>query len=189
MGFKWVCPECKARFPWKDGKSPRCPECGYSIDMPETDIPAMPWIAKPKYQTPDMVYRAEEAASIRRAEMAAEITGSSVSDMSAMVQTNMESGLREGDVATKVSPDNASVQAMQQWQQARIPIGTNANEAALAFSSTVSTGPYPNAGARTQALVRQSFAGHLAKFGVPDRNTRSDMPALETLHPLYQRRV
>ena len=179
----WVCPECRARFPWRHDKKPKCPECGYYIGMPDGDGVVMPFISKPKNLSLDRVYRMDEEYSKKRAEAAAEILGVSTSEMSAMVTTNMKDNVREGDItAITVPQSNPVAQAMQAMPQ-------NMNAQAIGYSSTVSSGPYPNAGARTQNLIRQNFGRDLARFGVPDTNTQSDRPANEISSPLYRPRV
>ena len=108
---KWVCPQCRARFPFQSGVDPECPDCGYTLTDRSNNGVAAPRIGYFKNKSADRIYRQEEAASRERAHMAAEITGESVSDMSAMLQTNQKDGLREGDTsAPSIRPDNQVVQ-------------------------------------------------------------------------------
>lgn len=180
---RWVCPECRERFPYVAGVEPKCPECGFEIEDKSDGGVVMPFISHARHKNPDAIYRAEEKASVARAEMAAEIAGCSVPDMSALIQTNQRDNLREGDVtAPKITADNQVAQTMSTMPatpQAAPLVGNAGNAAGLYFSSQVSSGPNPNMGARIQQRIRDAHPGLL----------KSDAPANEVSNPLYRRRV
>lgn len=188
---KWVCPQCRTRFPYVAGREPECPDCGYALpDRSGGDV-VMPFISLKKNRSADDIYRAEERAAKHRAEVAAEMTGQPLSDMSAMIPTNQRDGLREGDVsAPKISSDNQVAAAMAAAPppsaQAAPLIGDAGASAGLMFSQSVSTGKFANMGARMQQKVREMHpsmvSGHAGAV-------TSDMPANEISNPLYRRRV
>lgn len=188
---KWVCPQCRARFPFQSGVDPECPDCGYTLTDRSNNGVASPRIGYFKNKSADRIYRQEEAASRERAHMAAEITGESVSDMSAMLQTNQKDGLREGDTsAPSIRPDNqvaAALAAQPAPSPQAAPMTGNAGQSAgLAFSAGVSQGPFANMGAKIQQKVREvhthGLSGHKGAL-------QSDMPANEVTNPLYRPRV
>lgn len=188
---KWVCPQCRARFPFQSGVDPACPDCGYTLQDRSNNGVAAPRIGYFKNKSADRIYRQEEAASRDRAHMAAEITGESVSDMSAMLQTNQKDGLREGDTsAPSIRPDNqvaaALAAAPPPSPQAAPLYGNAGNSAGLAFSAAVAQGPYPNVGAKIQQKVRDY---HGTNLGGHAGALKSDMPANEVTNPLYRPRV
>lgn len=180
---KWVCPECRARFPFVAGKEPECPECGYSIPSKSDDGIVMPFISHARHKNPDVIYKAEEQASRHRAEVAAEIAGASVSDMSAMMITNQRDNLRPGEVtAPKITADNQVARAMSAAPanpQTAPLVGNAGNAAGLYFSSQVGSGPLPNMGARIQQRIREHHPGAL----------KTDAPANEVSSPNYRPRV
>jgi hypothetical protein len=188
---KWVCPQCRARFPFQSGVDPECPDCGYTLTDRSNNGVAAPRIGYFKNKSADRIYRQEEAASRDRAHMAAEITGDSFSDMSAMLQTNQKDGLRAGDTsAPSIRPDNqvaaALAAAPPPSPQAAPMYGAAGNSAGLAFSAAVAQGPMPNMGARTQQKIRDfhgtGLSGHAGAL-------KSDMPANEVTNQLYRPRV
>ena len=189
MGFKWVCPDCKARYAADAGKPLECPECGFLGPTDKGEV-VMPFLSKAKHRSPDAIYRAEEQGSKFRAEMAAAQLGVPVSDMSAMLVTDQRDGLREGDTsAPKIDPNNQVAKAMQAPMPAgQVPIVGQASQVAgQYFSSAVPTGPVPNAGAHVQRLLRSEHTRN-ADPRMQGRVT-SENPALETASPYYRPRV
>ena len=99
----YECPGCGGRFDHLHMRSTEeppyfCPLCGTSKRDVHPDLSA-PHIRQTIGVVADNVYRQMETASQARAEMAAEMLGESVSEMSAMKMTDMKDSLREGDLS------------------------------------------------------------------------------------------
>lgn len=164
-------PDCREKFRWnieKLGWPAACPICGNNMALPEGDEPATPYIATGTGKNVDHMYRRMEAGSEFRAELA---------DEPSLKMTNMQDNLRAGDVAEM--PIVNDVSRLVEAQPQMFGHSTQG----LAFSQGVSQGIFPNAGARTQQVIREQ---HPTKAG---SDSVSDRPALELSSPLYQRRV
>lgn len=187
--FRMKCPSCGVKFPWnveKNGFPEYCPnpECATRVahDRDDDDI-VMPSIRTMASKSNDALYRQMEAASEVRAEQAAAQAGVSVSDMSDVKITNLNSASRQGEIAAPMV-NNTVTQFM-----AANPNTTGFNGGGgLGYSSNVQAGPHPNMGARLRTAVQSEHARVVAREGLPGRSVTSDMPALETAQPGYRRR-
>lgn len=170
MAVRIKCPDCGEKFRWnidKLGWPEVCPVCAYDTALPEGDEPASPYISKGK-QTADTLYRQMEAGSEFRAQLAGEPS---------LKMTNLKDNLRAGDIAEVPIVNDVS----RLVDTAPQMFGHTTQ--GLAFSQGVSQGHFPNAGARTQEVIRSQHT-QLAGPG-----TVSDRPAAEVTSPGYQRRV
>lgn len=186
MAFSLRCPVCRVKFPWNptEGMPDLCPneDCnsriGADIDDNVICMPAIRSSAKTK--ATDKVYRDIEAASIQRAEAAAEMAGVPVADMADLKITDLRPTRHEGDVAA-VPVNNAVTQIMNN------PIGQQAfgfqGANGVGFSGPVQTGVAPNSGAHFQKTLRHVHAERVGWDKV------GDAPALEMSSPLYRPRV
>lgn len=150
--IKLACPSCGDTFRWpaKDDWPKHCPLCGYSTAMPErTEIQA-PLIANPKNKSHDQVYRQYEQATADNAQAAADMLGVSASDMADLKVTNMEDGIRQGDLSVK-PPVNPVSTFMQQHPQAV----SQAAAQAQGYASMAHQGPDAYAGARALGMLRE----------------------------------
>lgn len=187
MGYLLKCPICRAKFKWNPlvGFPDYCPnaKCTSRIahDRKDDDV-VMPFVRSPGTKANDDLYRSMEKASEARAEHAAQILGVPTSDMSDLKITNLNDRRHEGAVAAM--PVNNEVTRMM--AAAPQQFGMNPN-AGLQYSATVSSGPYPNSGARTQNMIRSLHTERMS--GASLGGVSTDAPALETQNPNYRRRV
>ncbi len=174
-----VCPECRKRFPWKVelGYPQFCPLCGFTMgcDRADDDI-VIPFIRSEKFKSSDSVYRDMEKASERRAEMAAEMAGTSVEDMSVLKITDMKDNTREGEIAAPSVGANLAALGMRSLDQ-----GFTGNQASE-YGQQVQSGPLPNMGAKMRTALQTHHSKSSGGMAVSDR------PALETTAPNYRRR-
>lgn len=181
MAFILRCPDCRGKFPWdpKLGMPKHCALCGAYVghDRDDDDI-VVPFIRHASTSASDKVYRDMERGSERRAEMAAEAAGVPVSEMSGIKINDLRSTRHEGDVAA-VPVNNEVSRAIEAGQSS---FGFQGNNG-LGFSGPVASGPFPNAGARTQTMLRSAHAERMGWDKVGDR------PANEINQPGYRRRV
>ena len=185
----YQCPSCAGSFrvllDLACEPPPRfCNLCGFDT---ESELPqglSTPHLGKPIRAVVDNLNRDMEKGAEFRADMARAQFGLDAEDVSIMKQTNMKDGLRPGDTSN-VEVRNDITRVMD----AAPPgvVGFN-GAAGLGYSSAVSSGPFPNAGARTQALVRQMHAINTADPRHVGAK-QSSMPALETQQPGYRVRV
>lgn len=185
MAYRLRCPECRQAFPWEPLKPhpKHCPYCGEFIGLPERDEVAMPFISKRADKSPDAIYRAMEEGSEHRQQVAAEALGVPKAELSDMKITDMKDGLREGDTAVR-EVVNPVTQQMDAMRRQGLPVGFGVN--GTTYSGQVQSGPFPNAGARTQNLIRSR---HAQEWALPNAAVTSELPALETEAPGYRRRV
>lgn len=101
----YKCPDCEGQFdflhhPSDEPPPDRCELCGSYMgdDPPKAPVLTLK-IGTAKGKNPDRLVRQMEDASHERAVMAAEMTGASVADMSAMKITDLRPSKHEGDVA------------------------------------------------------------------------------------------
>lgn len=185
MAFRLRCPVCRGAFTF-DPKTEHWPdfcrlkECGARIgmnDRADDDI-VMPSIRTARSVASDKVYRDMERGSEVRAQMAAEMAGTSVEDMSGLKITNLNSTRNAGDVAAvPVTVANNEVMAFMD----RNKVG-GFQGAGVEYSGAVQVGPEPNAGARMRSVLHQHHTN------LSHGSAVSDTPAVETLQPGYRRR-
>jgi hypothetical protein len=187
----FLCPECSGTFRTiqdREDPPPRfCPHCAYDSQgtEPMAEGVAMPHIGKPIKGIVDGQYRDMEAGSIERANIAMEEFGLDTAAANELKITNQKDGLREGDTSNIAV--NNEVSRMVEANPNQFGFAGGAQQG-LGYSASVPTGPLPNAGGRTAALLREkhrqftSSAGHIGA-------TSSSNPALETTNPLYRTRV
>jgi len=107
---RYQCPDCEKEFTFmhmtKDEPTPEhCPNCGNFMGTEPIKLPSFAAIKSQKTKNADKTYRDMEAGSEVRAELAAEMTGGSKSDFSAMKITDLKDNIRPGDVPAKL-PSN-----------------------------------------------------------------------------------
>jgi hypothetical protein len=164
-----------------------CGVCGYDSHEEDGYDEALtsPHIGKSIKMTVDQMHRQMEDGAQFRADIAQEKFGLDSQDASIMKMTDMRDGLRMGDTSdAKLAPSPVT----QVMDAAPVGMFGFQGSAGLGYSGAVAEGPFPNAGARTQAMVRQHHANFTATSGQVGATT-SSMPALETTSPNYRRRV
>lgn len=133
------CPDCAGEFdflhhPADEPPPERCELCGsYMGDEPQSAPVLHLNFGKPKNAVPDQLYRRMEDSSKARAEEAAEMTGASVSEMSAVKITDMKDNTRAGDT---FNIDNASAAARRLSTAAAKPELQNPQAAQWAGETT-----------------------------------------------------
>lgn len=154
------CPSCRETFPWDTAKGwPRfCALCGFDTSMDDNPEVAMPHVsdgrAKNMLKSAEDTYRGYETATANNAKTAAEIAGVPESEMSDLKITNMETSLRQGDLAVK-PPSNDVTRFMEQNTQ--VVQAMNAN--AMGYAQMAHTGGGDSyAGARALSSIRQLHA-------------------------------
>ena len=181
MASKLRCPACRVTFPWDpaEGFPEYCPnetcETRIAHDRADDDV-VTPFIRHAKTKANDKVYRDIEAASIQRAELAAEMAGVPVSDMADLKITDLRSTRHEGDIAA-VPVSNEVSRFMEQTK-----VGGWQGGQAAEYGTNVQVGPYPNAGAHMRTALQNHHSQATGGAGVSDR------PANEVLQPGYRRR-
>lgn len=151
----YECGSCDRQFRWlhhpsDDPPPERCPLCGAPTDGDPVFSPAAPAIKGVMGIAADQVYRAMEASSEARAEMAADMGGGTAADYSHMKITDLKDNQREGDTAYKM-PNNPVQSFMQQNSQA--VVGSQAAAVAQQYATQAHTGYFPHAGARTGSVI------------------------------------
>lgn len=186
------CPVCEELFKTiQDNQDPPpryCPHCGHDSEAGEAmaEGVSMPHIGRPIKGIVDRQYRQMEQGSIDRAQMAQEEFGLDTEAANAMKITDQKDGLREGDTSF-VPVNNEVSRALDQAPPGQFGFQGGAAQG-LGYSASVATGPLPNAGARTAALLRQQHAKFTSTAGHAGATT-SSAPALETDSPGYRKRV
>lgn len=182
MAFKLKCPSCRGSFAWspKEGMPDLCALCGEKVGHDtDDDIVFCPAIrTNAKTRSVDDVYRQMEAGSITRAQIAASMTNSPVSEMSSLKITNMRDNQKQGDTAVTLQSSPVTELMAAAPQQFGFQGGNG-----LGFSGPVSTGPHPNAGARMRTALQ-----NMHDDGRGNGAVISDRPALETMQAGYRRR-
>lgn len=138
-----------------------CPICKQYIGSDGKDEVAAPFISKSSRKVADLVYRDMEQKSEVRAQLAAQETGLSTSDVAHLKVTNMRDNQREGDTAfvPEVNPVSKSMNAAPQMT------GFSAGAAQLGIQASAGTkvGPFPRAGTNyIQNQLRSRHAGESA---------------------------
>ncbi len=189
MPFVVKCPGCKQKVKWlADDPPDDCPACGHRLvsDRADSDV-VMPNILAFSTRCQDGVYKAMEKASEHRMYEAAEMAGCDASEMSDLKITNLRDNMKQGEIAA--IPVVNDVTRQMDAIRAANPNAQMGFGGGIGYSESVPTGPYPNAGARTQQAFRRAHAdrmsGQLARGDV-----MSDLPANEiTRNPNYRSRV
>jgi hypothetical protein len=123
-----------------------------------------PAVISLKTRVTDKVYRDIERGSQERAEIAAQVTNSSVDEMKSLVISNLRDSQREGEMAAIGAEDaQRRIEA-----NTRAPVGHTGNASgfsdgvasgAVSINGQVYTGIEPNAGARAVAEVQSRMSG------------------------------
>lgn len=158
------CMVCREKFPWdmvQDGSPEYCPKCGEYIGTEGKDEVVLPFISSAKNLGADRVYKDMEQKSELRAQLAAEQSGLSASEVSHLKITNMNDRQRQGDIAAM--PVNNEVSRMM----ASAPPGTVGfgSQYAIQMSAMSQQGPVPNAGSNFIHNVLKPQHGQ--RYGVP----------------------
>lgn len=159
MAVRYRCPDmsCRKTFPWDSTDDPPtcCPHCGYSYAERDDNVVYMPNILSDKTKSIESVARGVMDGSEKRAELAAEMAGVSVSDMASLKVTNLNDG-RHSEFATK-DVSNPVTDAMK-----AAPGITGYQQNGAAFAAGTSQGPYARAGAKiaTQMTVQHQHHKH-----------------------------
>lgn len=158
--MKLRCPLCRDTFSWKveQGFPKHCPQCGEYIGSDGKDEVVIPFISKAKNLGADRVYRQMEQSSEARMEAAAEATGLPKSEFSSMKVTDMNTQLREGDMAFKPTPPSKEMQSMIDSNPGRFGFQQGQNGAEFARSTGV--GPHPHAGAGALNTIRSMHSAN-----------------------------
>jgi hypothetical protein len=180
MAVRLKCSFCETKFSWDFaalGWPEHCPKCKQFIgtDRADDDI-QMPSIRTMRTKIIDSTYTQMEKGSEFRANVAAEMAGVPVSEMSSLKITDMKDGMREGDIAVKEPV--AEMQRLGIKDSRQLFQGNGAE-----YGGQVQAGPFPNAGAKFQTAIRQQHAERTNYQAV------GDLPALETFQPGYRRRA
>lgn len=167
MAVMLQCPDCEKKFRWQFSEESRwpshCPECGsyMGIDRADDDI-VMPFLRSAKTTANDKLYRDMEAGSERRAEMAAEMAGVPVSEMSDLKITNLNDR-RDAEVAA-MPVQNSVTQHMETMNQRGAQFGYQAGgsewaagtaQGAVTVNGKTVTGIAPRAGASAVAKIQR----------------------------------
>lgn len=151
--IKYRCPECRGKFPPVRGEDfpTRCYAvqsdgalgCGYSYKEVDDNVIAMPAFLSDRTRSIDGTARAIQDGGDTRAQLAADLAGCSVADMS---------GLKVPD-PSKPPSINANSEVAQSMRA--MPQATGFNPAAGAeFAAGTRQGPLPNAGAHFAGKIQ-----------------------------------
>ena len=153
--MKLKCPACRGSFKWDTSTGwPRfCSLCGYDTSMDDNPEVAMPHVsaghAKAMLKSSDQVFNAYSKATEENAKTAAELAGVPVSEMADLKITNMNTQLREGDLA--VTPPSNPVSQMIDSKPGMF--GFQDRGQAQGFAAAAHTGKDAHAGAKAGATV------------------------------------
>lgn len=157
----YKCPDCDGEFdflhhPSDEPPPDHCQLCNaYMGDEPPKAPVLVLKIGTAKGKNPDRIVRQMEDASHERAVMAAEMTGASVADMSAMKITDLRPSKREGDVA---APSATQSQANLSYNVMGQSVGPEMQSArAKEFADATTSGP--------NALTTRSMIDSLQSSG------------------------
>jgi hypothetical protein len=107
-------------------------------DRADDDV-VMPSIRSSKLAVADRVYREMEAGAEKRAQMAADMFGVPVSEMSELKITNMRDNQRPGDIPVP---------------QRTVPGAVYDPSAGAQYASSIRSGPFPNRGMKVLDVAR-----------------------------------
>lgn len=189
----YQCPSCDGKFQFThhptDEPPPRfCPLCGHDTEKDDalTETLSVPALQSRATRGIDDIFKADEEGAQFRADMAQVHHGLSAEDAASIRMSNMQTNNRAGEDSI-IPVSNSVTQLMDQAPAGSVGFGGGA-AAGLGYSQSVSTGPFPNAGARTMQKVRNQHATSLIGSGHRGP-VSSELPALETQQPGYRRRV
>jgi hypothetical protein len=200
MAVIYRCPQCRNKFKWDilKGDPQDCaadPPCGYTYRDSPDDVIVMPSFLSPKSKNIDATARQLMDASEHRAYEAAAMAGVPASEMSDLKLTNFndDKGSQYNVPDVKVSPEMAQAMANPQVQQQLL----HNQNAGLAYSSAVSTGPHANAGTRMQKqlremhpqMVRQQMPVMNKGGFAPSTDVMSERPDMSLFSAGYRRRI
>jgi len=167
------CPSCRKTFPW-DPALPlptRCPLPGCDYVAPEREddgviIISAPFIGSAKTKATDGCYRELERSSEIRAQLAADMAGVPVSEMSHLKVTNIRD-TREGEVAAIPIVNEVTKQMdliKQRGGQSGFtgmttPIDTGTADGAITVNGQVIRGIQPRAGVKAMDSIQARFSG------------------------------
>jgi len=170
--FTARCPGCFGKFPWdpKLGYPTRCPLPGCDYTSPEMDpdviVIAAPFIRSPNTNKTDATYRQLERSSEMRAQMAADMAGVPVSEMSHLKVTNIKDNTQPGEIAAMPVVNEVTKQ-MDRMRQRGGQVGFQANagqayaDAAVSGAVTVNgqtvRGIEPRAGVKAMETIQSRF--------------------------------
>jgi hypothetical protein len=176
--LKLRCPDCVETFKWPgDQKWPEfCPMCRAQLST-GTDEVAMPFIRSANMKKTDNVYRDMERGSEVRAQMASDMLGVPMSELSDMKITNLRDD-KDQSRAPHIMVKNEVSKLMD-----NAPDATGFQAMGAQLSSGTQMGPFANAGAKFQTKIREFHAG---KAGF---SAMSDNPSNEVMNPNYRRRA
>lgn len=186
MAVSLRCPSCREKFPWDTAKGwPRyCAMCGEDISAKDDEV-VMPNILSFRSKIPDKAARAYMDGSEKRVEMAAELAGTTASEMSSLKVTDLSD---RRDVAANIPVNNPVTQFMAQhpgvggMQSNGIEYSTQVQTATPIPGQPGRTSNDANVGAKMLTKVRDRHSTLSNGMAVSDR------PALETQQPGYRRR-
>ena len=174
--FQIRCPGCRKAFPWDPAIDlpERCPlkGCGYvavrrdpEVDEDGVIVIAAPFIGSAKTKATDACYRELETSSAARAELAAQMAGVPVSEMSHLKVTNLKDNTREGEVAAMPVVNEVTKQmdmirargGQAGFTGSGQPIDTGTADGAITVNGQTIRGIQPRAGVRAMDSVQRMF--------------------------------
>jgi hypothetical protein len=202
MAVRIRCDGCNRTYPW-DADLPwpeKCPlpGCGHvyhkrsNVDEDGEIVIAAPFIGTFRGKGPDACYRELETSSERRAQMAADMAGVPVSEMSHLKVTNIRDAKHQGEVAAIpiVNDVTRQMDLIKQrggtagWQGQGAEFSPNIYGGSVELNGRpIASGVEPSAGARMRAQLHK----HHEK--ISHGTATSDRPALETQQPGYRHRA
>ena len=149
------CPKCRGKFKYAAGEFPdNCLLCGEDINNRRDDDDIVcPAFLSQKSKNNDKVARDIMDGSEQRAEMAAVMAGTSVSDMSGLKITDLNDR-NDTQFATK-DVVNPVTQHMAAMQAQGMPVGFGSNADAQARAAAAHTGDAPYAGLRERNRLQR----------------------------------
>ena len=163
--FSAKCPECGGKFPWEPTKGyPKaCPLCGFdtSIDENATAI-VLPAFLSAKSKANDKLYRDMERGSEVRAQMAADVAGVPVSEMSGLKITNLNDR-RDAEISAidREAKEAAGRLGMASPDAPFKPNGAELGPGIAAGEVTINghtqRGIMPRAGMQAQSAIQKAF--------------------------------
>lgn len=179
------CPSCAGRFEQyvhrADEPPPRfCGQCGFDSLTLDASL-ASPHIATGAAKNVDGVHRAMEEGAEWRANKVQESFGGTTAEGNNLKLTDMRDNARAGETAAVPVVNDVTRMMATVQSQGGPRVGHVSADQALQYSGQVMAGPTPNAGVRA---ARSLKALHGSQGGVV-----THAPAMETLSPLYQRRI
>lgn len=154
------CPACREKFKYdvSNGWPDECPLCSTDINNRVPDnVVVVPAFLSQKSKNNDKVARDIMDGSETRAELAAQMAGTSVDEMAALKITDLND--RNDTEFAAVTVRNEVTQRMDAMQAAGMPtgFGTNASDA-MARAAASHTGDAPHAGLRAMKNLQSKLA-------------------------------